>query len=137
MKCICNSVDQLPDVARQLLDTHADKRVFAFFAPMGAGKTTFITTLCTLLGCQDNMASPTFAIVNEYADKDNQPVYHFDFYRIRSLREVMDIGFDEYVYSGCYCFMEWAELVEDILPTDCVRVHISVDTATNSRIFEF
>lgn len=99
--------------------------VFAFYGKMGAGKTTFIKALCRELGVQDTVNSPTFAIVNEYEAGDGQPVYHFDFYRIKRLTEAYDMGCDEYFYSGRPCFIEWPELIEDILPDDTVRVHIS------------
>lgn len=99
--------------------------VFAFFGKMGAGKTTFVKALCEELGVDDVVNSPTFAIVNEYHSAVLEgPVYHFDFYRIKRLSEAYDIGVDDYFYSGCPCFIEWPELIEDILPEDVVRVTI-------------
>ena len=131
------SPDDLQLVARSLLKRHPNKRVFAFYAPMGAGKTTFIRALCHRLGAMDNVASPTFAIINEYLADSGQPVYHFDFYRIKKPEEAMDIGSEEYFYSGAYCFIEWPELIEGILPDEAVKVQITVDEETGNRIFTF
>jgi tRNA threonylcarbamoyladenosine biosynthesis protein TsaE len=108
-----------------------DKRVFAFYGGMGAGKTTFIKAVCEQLGVKDAVTSPTFAIVNEYAS-DLGPVYHFDFYRIKNLGEVMDLGFEDYAYSGNICLMEWPELIEDLLPDNTVNVHIA-ETSNGMR----
>jgi len=131
------SPDDLQLVAKSLLKKHPNKRIFAFYAPMGAGKTTFIRALCHRLGAKDNVASPTFAIINEYLSESGQTVYHFDFYRIKKLEEAMDIGSEEYFYSGSYCFIEWPELIEDILPEEAVKVKIRVDEETGNRIFTF
>ena len=98
---------------------------------MGAGKTTFIKAVCEQLGVKDAVTSPTFAIVNEYAS-DFGPVYHFDFYRIKNLGEVMDLGFEDYAYSGNFCLMEWPELIEDLLPDNTVNVHIA-ETSNGMR----
>lgn len=124
MKVEIHSVEQLPEVARNLLDTFSEERFFAFFGKMGVGKTTLIKELCAVLGVKDNVCSPTFAIVNEYSDSDGEPVYHFDFYRLKSVAEAYDIGYEEYFYSGCYCFTEWTEKVEELLPEHYVRVEI-------------
>ena len=124
MKVEIHGVEQLPEVARNLLDTFSEERFFAFFGKMGVGKTTLIKELCAALGVKDNVCSPTFAIVNEYSDRDNEPVYHFDFYRLKSVAEAYDIGYEEYFYSGCYCFTEWTEKVEELLPEHYVRVEI-------------
>ena len=103
----------------------AGSRVFAFYGKMGAGKTTFVKALCEALGVDDVVNSPTFAIVNEYESAILRcPVFHFDFYRIRRVEEAYDIGVDDYFYSGCPCFIEWPELIEDILPADTVRITI-------------
>lgn len=103
----------------------AGSRVFAFYGEMGAGKTTFVKALCEALGVDDVVNSPTFAIVNEYESAVLRcPVFHFDFYRIRRIEEAYDIGVDDYFYSGCPCFIEWPELIEDILPADTVRITI-------------
>ena len=124
MKVEIHSLEQLPEVARNLLSTFGEERFFAFFGKMGVGKTTLIKELCAALGVQDNVCSPTFAIVNEYSDRGGEPVYHFDFYRLKSVAEAYDIGYEEYFYSGCYCFTEWTEKVEELLPEHYVRVEI-------------
>ena len=134
MKIEINSVGELPEVARKLLATFPEERFFAFFGKMGVGKTTLIKELCAELGVLENVCSPTFAIVNEYKivrDRsgandfmEGEPVYHFDFYRMKSVAEAYDIGYEEYFYSDCYCFTEWTEKVEELLPERYVRVDI-------------
>lgn len=119
-----SSVEELPAVARQLLETYPDERFYAFFGKMGAGKTTLIKELCAQLGVEDNVCSPTFAIINEYSSGEGEPVYHFDFYRLKSLDEAYDLGYEEYFYSGCYCFSEWTEKIEPLLPEHYLRVAI-------------
>ena len=120
------SPEDLPPAAKSLLEYFPEERIFAFFAPMGAGKTTFIQSLCAFIGVEDQVVSPTFALVNEYR-AGHDPVYHFDFYRLKNAEEAFDIGIDEYLASGCYCFLEWSEIVEPILPDRYVRVSIEVD----------
>lgn len=120
------SPEDLPPAARLLLEYFPEERIFAFFAPMGAGKTTFIQSLCACLGVEDQVVSPTFALVNEY-HTGRKPVYHFDFYRLKNAEEAFDIGMDEYLASGCYCFLEWSEIVESVLPDRYVRVCIEVN----------
>jgi tRNA threonylcarbamoyladenosine biosynthesis protein TsaE len=119
--------------ATDILDKCGDRRVFAFNGNMGAGKTTFIKELCEAMGTEDIVNSPTFAIVNVYeveqrekAKGERQEVYHFDCYRIKDLREAMDMGTEEYLYSGNYCFIEWAEMIDPLLPDDLVTVEIEV-----------
>lgn len=124
MKVEIHSVAELPEVAQKLLSAFEDDRFFAFFGKMGVGKTTLIKELCAELGVKDNVCSPTFAIVNEYVAGNGEPVYHFDFYRMKSVAEAYDIGYEEYFYSGCYCFTEWTEKVEELLPERYVRVEI-------------
>ena len=122
-----DSTGQLPEVARKLLQGFADERFFAFFGKMGVGKTTLIKEMCEVLGVKDTVCSPTFAIVNEYSrplGDSAEPVYHFDFYRMKSVAEAYDIGYEEYFYSGCYCFTEWTEKIEELLPERYVRVEI-------------
>lgn len=119
-----SSVEELPAVARQLLKTYPEERFYAFFGKMGAGKTTLIKELCAQLGVEDNVCSPTFAIINEYSSGEGEPVYHFDFYRLKSLDEAYDLGYEEYFYSGCYCFSEWTEKIEPLLPEHYLRVAI-------------
>ena len=116
----------LQKAAREFLEAVGDNRIIAFYGQMGAGKTTFIKSICEVLGVKDVVTSPTFALVNEYADAEGQPVYHFDFYRIKNLREAYDMGCEEYFYSGYPCFIEWPELVEELLPDDTVKVNIEV-----------
>ncbi len=130
MKVEISELGQLPEVAKELLEAFPQERFFAFFGKMGVGKTTLIKQLCLHLGVDDNVCSPTFAIVNEYrigdrnASMEGDPVYHFDFYRLKNLAEAYDIGYEEYFYSGCYCFTEWTEKVEELLPEHHVRVEI-------------
>ena len=112
-------------MARKLREAFPEERFFAFFGKMGVGKTTLIKEICAALGVEDVVCSPTFAIVNEYTTAEGEPVYHFDFYRMNSIREAYDIGYEEYFYSGCYCFTEWTEKVEEILPERYVRVEIT------------
>lgn len=122
---IIPSLDKIADAAKDFVARIGDRRVFAFYGSMGAGKTTFIKAVCEELGVTDAVASPTFAIVNEYSSVRG-PVYHFDFYRINRIDEVMDLGFDDYAYSGNICLMEWPELIEELLPDDTVKVSIDV-----------
>ncbi len=113
--------------AREFLDSIGDRTLIAFYAPMGAGKTTFIKALCDCLGVRsDAVGSPTFAIVNEYVAGGGEPVYHFDFYRITKEEEVMDIGLYDYLDSGSFCLMEWPENVESLLPGETLKVSIKV-----------
>ncbi|MBO4720263.1 MAG: tRNA (adenosine(37)-N6)-threonylcarbamoyltransferase complex ATPase subunit type 1 TsaE [Prevotella sp.] len=116
-------IEEIREAARQFVNHIGEHRVFAFYGEMGAGKTTFIKAICEELGVEDVITSPTFAIVNEYTSSDG-PIYHFDFYRIKKLEEVYDMGFEDYFYSGALCFIEWPELIEEVLPEDAVKVSI-------------
>ncbi len=109
-----------------LLSHHPNSRVYAFYAPMGTGKTTFISELCHAMGTDDVTNSPTFAIVNVYETKQGNEIYHFDCYRLKDIHEALDFGAEEYLYSGNYCFIEWPEIIEPILPNDTVNVTINV-----------
>ena len=128
---IIPSLDKISDAAQEFVAQIGDKRVFAFYGGMGAGKTTFIKAICEQLKVNDTVTSPTFAIVNEYVSSIG-PIYHFDFYRIKNQTEVMDLGFDDYAYSGDLCLMEWPELIEELLPENTVSVHI-VETDNGMR----
>ena len=119
-----SSVDEVPGVARKLRESFPDERFYAFFGSMGVGKTTLIKEICLQLGATQNVCSPTFAIVNEYSDSNGEPIYHFDFYRLKNLDEAYDIGYEEYFYSGCWCFTEWTEKIEPLLPDHFLRIDI-------------
>ena len=120
-----DSLESIQEAARQFVAAMGDNTVFAFYGKMGAGKTTFIKAICQELGVTDNITSPTFAIVNEYrSDIAGELIYHFDFYRIKKLEEVYDMGYEDYFYSGAICFIEWPELIEDLLPGNTVKVSI-------------
>jgi tRNA threonylcarbamoyladenosine biosynthesis protein TsaE len=118
--------DDLTVVATKILKEMPSERVFAFYGDMGAGKTTLIKAFCHVLGSSDVVSSPTFSLVNEYDDKNGNSLYHFDFYRIKHIGEVYDMGFEEYIYSGNYCFMEWPERISELLPETFVYVSIEV-----------
>lgn len=124
---IIRGTEDLDRAAAEFLEKIGDNNLIAFFAPMGAGKTTFTTAICRALGVNDPVGSPTFAIVNEYMRADGEPMYHFDFYRINKLSEAMDIGLEDYLYSGCLCIMEWPENIEDLLPEETLMVRITVN----------
>lgn len=129
-------LSNIQDAARDFVAAMGSRTVFAFYGAMGAGKTTFIKAVCKALGVTDDVvASPTFAIVNEY-ETPHGPIYHFDFYRIKKLDEAVDMGFDDYLYSGCPCFIEWPELIEPLLPDDAVRVEIT-EAPDGGRILRF
>ena len=122
---LINSLADIDSAAAEFLSGLGGSRVVAFYGSMGAGKTTFITALCKALGVRDDaVSSPTFAIVNEYRSASGESIFHFDFYRIERISEALDIGFYDYIDSGCLCLMEWPENIEDLLPEDCLRVHI-------------
>ncbi len=124
MEIKIGSLDEIRKAAQEFVAAMGERTVFAFYGKMGAGKTTFIKAVCEELGVEDVINSPTFAIVNEYVDGGGNPIYHFDFYRIKNLQEVLDIGYEDYVYSGNVCFMEWPELIENLLPDDALKVTI-------------
>ena len=136
MELTIHNLDEINAVAKEFVAALGDRTVVAFYGKMGVGKTTFIKALCEELGVTDVINSPTFAIVNEYQSGTGEPVYHFDFYRIRRPEEVLDIGFYEYVDSGCLCLMEWPELIEDLLPDETVRVNIT-ENDDKSRTLTF
>jgi len=121
--------------AMELLRQSGGKKILAFYGAMGSGKTTIIKSICEILGATDVVTSPTFTLVNEYRTKTGESLYHFDFYRIRKTEEVFDFGIEEYLTSGSWCFMEWPGLVEEILPSEIVRIRIIV-TDDEQRILE-
>ena len=124
---VIKDLASIDEGARQFLREIGDEKLIAFFAPMGAGKTTFTTALCRVKGVrEDAVSSPTFAIVNEYRTASGESIYHFDFYRISRISEALDIGFYDYVDSGCLCIMEWPENIEEILPEETLKVSITV-----------
>lgn len=129
--------EALPEAARTFVRAIDQSTVFAFYGKMGAGKTTFIKAVCEALGVTDVVNSPTFSIVNEYrSDTTGELIYHFDFYRIQRLEEVYDMGYEDYFYSGALCFIEWPELVEELLPGDAVKVTIE-EQPDGSRTIAF
>lgn len=113
-------------VAQNLINEFPGHRVFAFYGKMGAGKTTFIQSVCKILGTNDNVTSPTFALINEYKTEQMNSIFHFDFYRIKDIEEAFDLGYEDYLYSGNYCLIEWPEMIEPILPENIVKVKIEV-----------
>jgi tRNA threonylcarbamoyladenosine biosynthesis protein TsaE len=116
----------LPVAAKRILDYTSGQKILAFYGSMGAGKTTIIKAVCKALGAVDIISSPTFTLVNEYKTNKGEVLYHIDFYRIKKMEEVFDFGIEEYFLSGSYCFMEWPELIEEILPPETVRIRIAV-----------
>jgi tRNA threonylcarbamoyladenosine biosynthesis protein TsaE len=125
MELLVNNLAELDATATSILSFAPNNRVFLFYGDMGAGKTTLIKSLCKALGVTDNISSPTFAIVNEYRAV-NSTVYHFDFYRLKTETEAMDMGFEEYLYSGNYCFIEWPEKIPELLPENYISINIQV-----------
>ncbi len=124
MEIKIHSLEQINEAAKEFIAAMGDNTVFAFYGKMGAGKTTFIKAVCENLGVTDVINSPTFAIVNEYRSETEELIYHFDFYRIKRLEEVYDMGYEDYFYCGALCFIEWPELIEELLPLDAVEVYI-------------
>lgn len=136
-RLVIKNLSQIDSVAREFLGQVGTGRIIAFYAPMGAGKTTFTTSICRCLGVsEDAVSSPTFAIVNEYRTGSGEPLYHFDFYRIAKLEEALDIGLYDYLDSGFTCIMEWPENIEPLLPEETLRVRIEV-APDGSRIISW
>jgi tRNA threonylcarbamoyladenosine biosynthesis protein TsaE len=125
----------LGGVAGSLMAAFPEDRIFAFFGPMGVGKTTFIKAICRHLGSTDNVASPTFSIINQYLTSSGENIFHFDFYRIKDLVEVFNLGYEDYFFSGGYCFIEWPEKVESLLPHDSHKVYM--EEFDGKRIIRF
>ncbi len=126
MQILINDKRYLAAAAKQLLKYSGRNKIFAFYGSMGAGKTTFIKMICEVLGAVDLISSPTFTLVNEYQTNDGKVLYHIDFYRIKKLEEVYDFGIEEYLTGDSYCFIEWPELIEDILPPMTIKARITV-----------
>jgi tRNA threonylcarbamoyladenosine biosynthesis protein TsaE len=120
------NIKSLGKVAKNLINQFPSQRIFAFYGKMGAGKTTFIQSVCKALGSDDNVTSPTFALINEYKTDKQQSIFHFDFYRINHIEEAFDLGYEDYFYSENYCLIEWPELIESLLPENIVKVKIEV-----------
>ncbi len=142
MEIKIDSIETINESARQFIASMGENRVFAFYGKMGAGKTTFVKAVCEALNVEDVITSPTFAIVNEYTahtellKPEVQPIYHFDFYRIKKIDEFYDMGGEDYFYSGNLCFIEWPELIEEVLPSDAVKVKIE-EQKDGSRLVSF
>ncbi|MCQ2246454.1 MAG: tRNA (adenosine(37)-N6)-threonylcarbamoyltransferase complex ATPase subunit type 1 TsaE [Bacteroidaceae bacterium] len=136
MEINISSLENIHEAAKEFVAAMGDNTVFAFYGSMGAGKTTFIKAVCEVLGVEDVINSPTFAIVNEYRSGSGELVYHFDFYRIKKLEEVYDMGYEDYFYCGALCFIEWPELIEDVLPLDAVKVEIA-EQEDGTRVVKF
>ena len=136
MKIKIDSLENIHEAAREFIENMGGSNVFAFYGKMGAGKTTFIKAICEEQGVDDVITSPTFAIVNEYTDIDGDPIYHFDFYRIKKLEEVYDMGYEDYFDSGYLCLLEWPELIEELVPEDAVKVTIT-ELEDGTREIEF
>ena len=126
MEIVIDSLSDLDKVAEAVLESLNGRSVVAFFAPMGAGKTTLISAIMKYTGSEDTVTSPTFALVNQYYTASRETVYHFDFYRINSITEAFDMGYEEYFYSGDLCLVEWPEKVEPLLPDDTMVVRIEI-----------
>ena len=126
MKIVLRDISKIPEVVKLLLTLSKGKKLFAFYGPMGSGKTTIIKAICSELGAVSQTGSPSFTLVNEYLTKDGKTLYHIDFYRIKKQEEVFDFGIEEYFASESYCFMEWPELIEEILPPETYKIRITV-----------
>lgn len=133
MLLTANSLNELPGIASQIISLASKNRIFLFYGEMGAGKTTLIKSLCKQLGTDDNIASPTFSIVNEYKTGEGS-IFHFDFYRLKTQTEALDMGFEEYLYSGNYCFIEWPEKIPGLLPLHYISIKISVESNNERQI---
>ena len=135
MKLPVKSLDELKHAAEQLISFGGSEKIFLFYGDMGAGKTTLIKSLCYNLGTKEPVTSPTFSIVNEYQGAPSK-IYHFDFYRLKNQSEALDLGYEEYFYSGNYCFIEWPEKIPDLLPDHYVRVDVQV-VSDSERLLTF
>ena len=123
-KIMVAGLEDLPSVAREIMENYPEETFFAFRGELGAGKTTLIKNICNFLGVKEVVSSPTFSLVNEYINTENQVIYHFDFYRIESEEEAYDIGFEDYILSGNRCLVEWPERIENLLPENRLEIEI-------------
>ncbi len=121
---IAENTNDLPKIAKAIIDTNKNEKVFAFFGKMGSGKTALIKEICKYKKVIDSVTSPTFSLVNEYFTENNDIIYHFDFYRIETKEEVFDFGYEDYIFSGALCLIEWPELIEDLLPENYIKIEI-------------
>ncbi|HNR19643.1 MAG TPA: tRNA (adenosine(37)-N6)-threonylcarbamoyltransferase complex ATPase subunit type 1 TsaE [Bacteroidia bacterium] len=127
LKLHSNNLLELPSIAEKLLSELGEKKIICIYGQMGVGKTTLIKEICNLLGVSETVSSPTFSLVNEYTTIKGENIFHFDFYRIKNLEEVYDIGYQEYFYSGNLCLIEWPELIEQLIPLNAMRIFISIN----------
>jgi tRNA threonylcarbamoyladenosine biosynthesis protein TsaE len=121
-----NNISELSTIAQKVIELIGKKKIVLFNGPMGAGKTTLIKEICRQMGVKDNVSSPTFSIVNEYKTQSGEKIFHFDFYRIKSETEAYDMGYEDYFYSNAYCFIEWSEKIQNLLPQDSLPVNLSL-----------
>lgn len=129
-----NSLEDLNEIAKKLISDFGDEKVILFYGEMGVGKTTLIKILCQELGIEELTNSPTFSIVNEYLSNQNKTIYHFDFYRIEAEEEVFDMGYEDYFYGDSFCFIEWPEMIPNLLPQNTVKITIELDAENNRLI---
>ena len=127
MNFVLKDISDIDTAAKIFTEKFGNKKIFAFYGEMGAGKTTFIKSICKSMGVTGAITSPTFSLVNEYKTDSGLLIYHFDFYRIKNIEEAYDFGYEDYFYSGNICFIEWPELIESLLPEDVVEVRFTID----------
>jgi tRNA threonylcarbamoyladenosine biosynthesis protein TsaE len=134
---VCTKISELDGISSIILKYYPERRIFGFYGKMGAGKTTFIKSMCSVLGVIDIVNSPTFSIVNEYKTNNGDSVYHFDFYRLKNASELLDIGYEDYFYSGSYCLIEWPEKFKELLPENFVYIKIEVMEDDRNRVIYY
>ena len=133
-ECVIDKIEELPFIVTQIQSRLPKAKVFLLEGNLGAGKTTFVKAFADALSCNDTVQSPTYSIVNEYQTNSGNSIYHFDLYRVKNAAELFDVGFEDYVYSNHYCFIEWFEIAASFLPAGCVRISISLKGEL--RVFE-
>lgn len=129
-------INEVKDIAEKILKTHSTSKIFAFYGEMGVGKTTLIKSICEVLGVAETVKSPTFSIVNEYKNHYENLIYHFDFYRIKNEQEAYDLGYEDYFYSGHYCFIEWPEKIQSLLPEHFIKIEIKLTNQNRTILIE-